>query len=109
MAADLKLRQRVLSRWGALKVEREPFMAQWHEISSLITPSPRALPGAEGQSERGEIPLEPHLRQYDEVVAEVEAWKESVDTETRRKMRVVCVMCGIVCFALGMGVSALLP
>lgn len=44
----------------------------------------------------------------DEVVAEVEAWKESVDTETRRKMRVVCVVCGIVCFALGMGVSALL-
>ena len=44
----------------------------------------------------------------DEVVAEVEAWKESVDTKTRRKMRVVCVVCGIVCFALGMGVSALL-
>lgn len=44
----------------------------------------------------------------DEVVAEVNAWKASVDTETRRKMRVVCVVCGIVCFALGMGVSALL-
>lgn len=37
--ADLKLRERILNRWGALKREREPYMAQWLEISRHITPS----------------------------------------------------------------------
>ena len=36
---DRKLRERVLSRWGALKQEREPYIAQWLEISRHITPS----------------------------------------------------------------------
>lgn len=39
MAEDLKLRQRILTRWGTLKKEREPYMAQWLEISEHITPS----------------------------------------------------------------------
>ncbi len=44
---DLELRQRILSRWAALKTEREPYVAQWLEISRYITPSRgRFLPGA---------------------------------------------------------------
>ena len=36
---DLKLRERILSRWTALKQEREPYVPQWLEISRHITPS----------------------------------------------------------------------
>lgn len=39
MSEDLKLRQRILTRWGTLKKEREPYMTQWLEISEHITPS----------------------------------------------------------------------
>ena len=39
MSDDRKLRDRILSRWGALKQEREPFIDQWIEISRHITPS----------------------------------------------------------------------
>lgn len=39
MSEDLKLRQRILTRWGTLKKEREPYMTQWIEISEHITPS----------------------------------------------------------------------
>lgn len=83
MAADLKLRQRVLSRWGALKVEREPFMAQWHEISSLITPS------------RGRF-LEPKANQnearfrwnriYDNTTKSWPRWRRGRNPSTRRRV-----------------------
>ena len=44
---DLKLRERILSRWAALKNEREPYVPQWLEISRHITPSRgRFLPGS---------------------------------------------------------------
>lgn len=39
MSEDLKLRQRILTRWGTLKKECEPYMTQWLEISEHITPS----------------------------------------------------------------------
>lgn len=39
MSEDLKLRQRILTRWGTLKKERLPYMTQWLEISEHITPS----------------------------------------------------------------------
>lgn len=39
MSEDLKLGQRILTRWGTLKKEREPYMTQWLEISEHITPS----------------------------------------------------------------------
>lgn len=44
---DLELRERILSRWAALKQEREPYIPQWLEISRYITPSRgRFLAGA---------------------------------------------------------------
>lgn len=44
----------------------------------------------------------------DEIVADVEAWKATVDTETRRQMRIVCVVCSSLTFVLGVGVGNLL-
>ena len=36
---DKDLRERVLRRWERLKVEREPYVSQWLEISRHITPA----------------------------------------------------------------------
>ena len=44
----------------------------------------------------------------DEIVADVEAWKATVDTETRRQMRIVCVVSSALTFVLGVGVGNLL-
>lgn len=36
---EKELRHRILSRWAKLKNEREPYVAQWQEISNHITPA----------------------------------------------------------------------
>lgn len=37
--SDKDLRDKVIARWTQLKLEREPYIAQWRAISELITPA----------------------------------------------------------------------
>ena len=37
--SDRELREQIVNRWVKLRLEREPFLAQWHQISEHITPA----------------------------------------------------------------------
>ena len=39
MMSDRELREQIVNRWVKLRLEREPFLAQWHQISEHITPA----------------------------------------------------------------------
>lgn len=47
---DHDLRENIIRRWARLRLEREPYLAQWHQISKHITPSSgRFLTPADGR------------------------------------------------------------
>lgn len=47
---DHDLRENIIRRWARLRLEREPYLAQWHQISEHITPaSGRFLTPADGR------------------------------------------------------------